>query len=79
MKTEFRLVAVDRGGAIALATRLPLGLARHGGWGDTTVLLPAGPFVEQLTGRVVAGGETPVAELLDVYPVALLAAEEASP
>jgi (1->4)-alpha-D-glucan 1-alpha-D-glucosylmutase len=73
------LVAVDRGGAIALATRLPLGLERAGGWGDTTVLLPTGPFVEQLTGRVVAGGETPIAELLGAYPVALLAAEEASP
>jgi (1->4)-alpha-D-glucan 1-alpha-D-glucosylmutase len=72
------LVAVDRGGAIALATRLPLGLTTRGGWGGTTVLLPAGPFVEQLTWRVVAGGETPVAELLRDYPVALLAAEEAS-
>lgn len=72
------LVAVDRGGAIALATRLPLGLAARGGWGDTTVLLPSGPFVEQLTGRVCEGGETPVAELLSDYPVALLAAGEAS-
>ncbi len=72
------LVAVDRGGAIALATRLPLGLTARGGWGDTTVLLPLGPFVEQLTGRSCAGGETPVAELLSDYPVALLAAGEAS-
>ena len=72
------LVAVDRGGAIALATRLPLGLAARGGWGDTTVLLPLGPFVEQLTGRTFEGGETPVSELLADYPVALLAAEEAS-
>ncbi|MDP9026881.1 MAG: malto-oligosyltrehalose synthase [Actinomycetota bacterium] len=72
------LVAVDRGGAIALATRLPLGLAARGGWGDTAVLLPNGPFVEQLTGRSFAGGETSVAELLDEYPVALLAADEAS-
>jgi (1->4)-alpha-D-glucan 1-alpha-D-glucosylmutase len=72
------LVAVDRGGAIALATRLPLGLDARGGWGETTVLLPLGPFVEQLTGRTFAGGETPVAELLSEYPVALLAAEEAS-
>ena len=72
------LVAVDRGGAIALATRLPLGLATRGGWGGTTVLLPTRPFVEQLTWRVAAGGETPVAELLRDYPVALLASEEAS-
>jgi (1->4)-alpha-D-glucan 1-alpha-D-glucosylmutase len=72
------LVAVDRGGAIALATRLPLGLEARGGWGDTAVLLPNGPFVEQLTGRIIEGGETPVVELLRDYPVALLAAEEAS-
>ena len=66
------LVAVDRGGAIALATRLPLGLARAGGWRDTTVLLPAGPLVDELTGAEHPGGETRVAELLDRYPVALL-------
>lgn len=66
------LVAVDRGGAIALATRLPLGLERLGGWGGTTVLLPTGPLVDELTGAEHAGGETPVAELLDRYPVALL-------
>jgi (1->4)-alpha-D-glucan 1-alpha-D-glucosylmutase len=68
------LVAVDRGGAIALATRLPLGLARAGGWGDTTVLLPTGPLVDELTGVEHAGGETPVGELLARYPVALLRA-----
>jgi (1->4)-alpha-D-glucan 1-alpha-D-glucosylmutase len=73
------LVAVDRGGAIALATRLPIGLAAAGGWRDTVVLLPTGPFVDQLTGCSFAGGETPVADLLVNYPVALLAAEEPSP
>jgi (1->4)-alpha-D-glucan 1-alpha-D-glucosylmutase len=66
------LVAVDRGGAIALATRLPLGLARHGGWRDTTVLLPAGALVDEFTGAEHGGGETPIAEILDRYPVALL-------
>ena len=30
------LVAYDRGGAMTLATRLPIGLVRSGGWGDTT-------------------------------------------
>jgi len=73
------LVAVDRGGAVALATRLAFGLAAAGGWKGTAVLLPAGPWREQLTGRVVDGGETRVAELLADYPVALLAAEEGSP
>jgi (1->4)-alpha-D-glucan 1-alpha-D-glucosylmutase len=69
------LVAVDRGGAVALATRLPFGLAAVGGWKDTALLLPAGPWREQLTGRLFDGGETPVAALLTDYPVALLAWE----
>ncbi|GMA96399.1 hypothetical protein GCM10025881_32230 [Pseudolysinimonas kribbensis] len=55
-----------------LATRLPLGLARAGGWGATTVLLPHRPVVDELTGAEHAGGETRVADLLDRYPVALL-------
>ncbi len=73
------LVAVDRGGAVALATRLAVGLASAGGWGNTVVLLPAGPWRDELTGRVVDGGETPVVELLADYPVALLVHEEGSP
>ncbi|PSL37718.1 maltooligosyl trehalose synthase [Labedella gwakjiensis] len=70
------LVAVAYGdggsGAIALATRLPLGLAERGGWGDTTVTIPAGSYVDVLTGRGVDGIEE-VAQLLDLLPVALLA------
>ncbi len=34
------LLAFDRGGAVTLVTRLPLGLAAKGGWGETTVTLP---------------------------------------
>jgi (1->4)-alpha-D-glucan 1-alpha-D-glucosylmutase len=70
------LIAVDRGGAVALGTRLPLGLARSGGWADTTVLLPAVPYRDAFTGRGVDGGETAVAGLLDSYPVALLMRED---
>lgn len=66
------LVAVDRGGAIALATRLPRGLEAAGGWGGTSVLLPDGPHVDVLTGSEHAGGEVAVADLLTRYPVALL-------
>ena len=33
-------MAFDRGGAVTLATRLPVGLAASGGWRDTTVALP---------------------------------------
>jgi (1->4)-alpha-D-glucan 1-alpha-D-glucosylmutase len=66
------LVAADRGGAVPLATRLPLGLEAGGGWGDTTVILPVGPFTDVLTGWGFGGGETPVREILSRYPVALL-------
>ncbi|WP_433393391.1 malto-oligosyltrehalose synthase [Micromonospora sp. KLBMP9576] len=66
-------LAFDRGGAIAVATRLPLGLARAGGWGDTTLSLPVHEMTDVFTGRVHGGGQTPLADLLATYPVALLA------
>jgi len=65
-------VAFDRGGAVAVATRLPVGLAARGGWGDAAVLLPAGSWVDAFTGRRVEGGAAPLAEVLSRYPVALL-------
>ena len=68
-------VAVDRGGAFVVATRLPAGLAALGGWQDTVVLLPAVPLRDVLTGRRYTGGEVPLAALLGTYPVALLVAE----
>ena len=43
-------VAFDRGGAIAVATRLPVGLAAAGGWGDTALDLPEGAWHDVLTG-----------------------------
>jgi (1->4)-alpha-D-glucan 1-alpha-D-glucosylmutase len=64
------LVAYDRGGVIALATRLPVGLARSGGWGDTVLALPA-PVRDELTGATFSG-EVRVADVLATYPVALL-------
>jgi (1->4)-alpha-D-glucan 1-alpha-D-glucosylmutase len=64
------LVAFDRGGAVTLATRLPVGLAATGGWLDTELALP-GSYVDVLTGREL-GGRVQVAEVLDRYPVALL-------
>ncbi len=45
------VVAFDRGGAVTLATRLPLGLAAAGGWRDTGFDLPAGSYTDLLTGR----------------------------
>lgn len=69
------LVAFDRGGAITVATRLPVGLAAGGGWGDTVVDVGSAPVVDVITGRRRAGGELRLAELLDRYPVALLVEE----
>ncbi|MCJ1706282.1 malto-oligosyltrehalose synthase [Microbacterium sp. VKM Ac-2923] len=66
------VVAFDRGGVFAVATRLPWGLAERGGWGDTVVLLPDTPVIDVLTGRSFAGGPTPLADLLAFLPVALL-------
>jgi (1->4)-alpha-D-glucan 1-alpha-D-glucosylmutase len=65
-------VAFDRGGAVTIATRLPVGLEARGGWGDTTVLLPGHPFEDVITGSRVEGGEVRLAEVLARYPVALL-------
>ncbi|MGW9269891.1 malto-oligosyltrehalose synthase [Microbacterium sp. NPDC055599] len=65
-------VAVHRGGATAIATRLPVGLARRGGWGDTVMMRPDIPGTDLLTGRRIAPGPVRLAELLDTYPVALI-------
>ncbi|MGI8664926.1 MAG: malto-oligosyltrehalose synthase [Jatrophihabitans sp.] len=64
-------VAFDRGGLIAVASRLPYTLARHGGWQTSTLLLPAGSYRDLLSGQDCAG-EQPLARLLADYPVALL-------
>ena len=66
-------IAFDRGGAITLATRFPIGLYESGGWGDTTVMLPGHELVDVFTGRRFPGGQTRLADLMDKYPVALLA------
>jgi (1->4)-alpha-D-glucan 1-alpha-D-glucosylmutase len=68
-------VAFDRGGAVTVATRLPVGLERRGGWGDTVLQLPDGEWRDEFTGSVYsAGADGPVGlvDLLARYPVALL-------
>ncbi|MCR8671312.1 malto-oligosyltrehalose synthase [Agrococcus sp. HG114] len=65
-------IAFDRGGAIAVATRLPIGLAERGGWGDTTIQLPEGRWRELLTTKELRGGEARLADVLATLPVALL-------
>ena len=64
------LVGFDRGGAITLATRLPVTLAAEGGWRGAAITLP-GRRVDVLTGREHEG-TLDVGEVLDRYPVALL-------
>ena len=36
------VLAFDRGGAVTVVTRLPLGLEAKGGWGETILRLPTG-------------------------------------
>ncbi|MET0830252.1 MAG: malto-oligosyltrehalose synthase, partial [Microbacterium sp.] len=65
-------IAFDRGGALTVATRLPVGLAARGGWGSTVLLRHSGPTTDALTGRRYEGSTILLADLLATYPVALL-------
>ena len=68
-RTAPHVVAFERTGLVAVATRLPVGLAAAGGWGDAVLPLPPGEWTDVLTSRPA----TPLlADLLDRYPVALL-------
>lgn len=66
------VVAVDRGGATVVATRLPVGLSRSGGWGDTQLMRSDIAAIDVLTGRRIEPGPVRLADLLATYPVALL-------
>jgi (1->4)-alpha-D-glucan 1-alpha-D-glucosylmutase len=63
-------IAFDRGGAITVATRLPVRLERDGGWRDTTIEV-AGGATDVISGRTHEG-TVALADLLSGYPVALL-------
>ena len=65
-------IAFDRGGVIAVATRLSHGLEQSGGWQDTTIEPGGRELVDVLTGRVFGAGSVRLADLLERYPVALL-------
>jgi (1->4)-alpha-D-glucan 1-alpha-D-glucosylmutase len=67
------VVAFDRGGVVAVATRLPVGRAAEG-WGDTALQLPTGAWRDLLTGARVVSDVAGVAAdaLLSRLPVALL-------
>ena len=71
-------VAFARGGrAVTVATRLPGGLRRRGGWGETALPLPGdgAGWTDVLTGVVHRGSRVSMAELTRRLPVALLAPE----
>jgi (1->4)-alpha-D-glucan 1-alpha-D-glucosylmutase len=67
-------VAFARTGVVAAATRLPVGLAAHGGWGETVLSLPEGSWTDAFTGFSTSS-HVPLANLLTRYPVALLLAD----
>ena len=70
------VLGFSRGGAVTVATRLPVGLAERGGWDDTTLVLPEGSWTNALgTGRF-RGGQVRVSDLLADLPVALLVEED---
>jgi (1->4)-alpha-D-glucan 1-alpha-D-glucosylmutase len=68
------LIAFDRGGAITLATRLPVGLRRKGGWGESALSLPDRNYRDALTDEPYKG-TVDLGQLFRRYPVALLLAE----
>jgi (1->4)-alpha-D-glucan 1-alpha-D-glucosylmutase len=80
------VLAFDRGGVVTVVTRLPLGLERRGGWGDTTIELPEGQWTSLLgtTGSETGAGAPssttegtiPLADLLGDLPVALLVRQD---
>ncbi len=66
-------VAFCRAGQVAtVATRLPAGLRRAGGWQDTRLRLPSGGWRDVLTGIPYQGGEVLLDSLTATLPVALL-------
>jgi (1->4)-alpha-D-glucan 1-alpha-D-glucosylmutase len=71
------LLAFDRGGAITLVTRLPVGLRQSGGWGDAHVALSGRIYRDALTG-ILYEGDVALDQLFRQYPVALLLASAAS-
>ena len=77
------LVAFDRGGVVAVATRLPAGLAAAGPTGSAgaTPCCSATPAPRSMCSPAASSRATScrVAELLERYPVALLAPADAYP
>jgi (1->4)-alpha-D-glucan 1-alpha-D-glucosylmutase len=67
------VVAFGRGSrVVTVATRLPAGLRRAGGWQGTWLRLPPGPWRDLLTDAMHPGGAVALADLTAALPIALL-------
>lgn len=72
------LVAFTRGEeVVTVVPRLIMGLRKRGGWGDTTLDLPEGRWMNRMTGERMEGRRILVSRVLSRFPVALLARDPA--
>ena len=65
------VIAVDRGEAVVVGTRLPIGLQQLGGWQNTELDLPVGTWQCRLTGYEFSGTAR-VADVLADDPATVL-------
>jgi (1->4)-alpha-D-glucan 1-alpha-D-glucosylmutase len=73
-------IAFIRGGlSVTVATRLPAGLRRVGGWADTVLPLPDGHWLDVLTGASHAGPRLRMSAVTERLPVALLVPAPVAP
>lgn len=70
------VIGFARGEAVALATRLPVGLERRGGWGRTRVDVVQQGWRDVLTGCTHMGPVLDAARVFEHLPVALLVPRE---
>ena len=72
------VIAFQRGGhAITVATRLPAGLRRRGGWAGTVLPVPEGRWRDVLTGATHSGPRPLLSDIAIRLPVALLVPADA--
>jgi maltooligosyltrehalose synthase len=65
-------LALRRGQAVTVATRLPAGLRDRGGWADTALEVPPGRWRDVLTDTTRAGPRLLLSDLAVRLPVTLL-------
>jgi (1->4)-alpha-D-glucan 1-alpha-D-glucosylmutase len=66
------VLAFQRGCAVTVATRLPEGLRRRGGWSTTALAVPEGRWLNVLTGATHTGPRPLLSDIEIRLPVALL-------